>query len=600
MALPEPQTLFFNNQEFQIDQYSPYDYKGVLSTRFSTGNGYMAPTWVGSHRRRIQAYNFIAAYDVNAARMLLEVTNRDEQEARNARREYGDAGLIVEQIKSSLLGDQQSVVVEGADEFDPSKPKAPSEPIDDSTVDDEIATAQAAFERQQFLRQWADDERLSTKMVETERNDILLGDGVYSLGIRPGDPNDPTTDRVVLRTWDPACYFPVLDTAGDSQFPRRVNIAWQLVEDDPRPGYIRVRKITYYLLDGVPPYSVPWSDKPVTEDCYMSDGIYTLTTAVKGPDDFDLRNVEWMTDLEGPIVDRALGIDFIPVIHIPNTVAETGHYGTSSLAKVIQILDDIQATDSDLQAASEMTGSPMLALSGDAIQSDVTVGPRKALRLGPNGRADIISGADGLTGLAQYRDDLRRLLSVNARVPEAVLGRVDPGQIQAGIVLALSFGPLSSMIDEMRLVRSQKYRLLLKFVQRFYLKQGTISGTVMDADVLFGSYLPSDRAGVIDAVTKLYAAKLISRPTAMAMLQEVGVPIEDVAAEAKEIDHRDYQAAQMLLDATGDPRLVAEFLDVRLNPTVLTAAVPNQQPQPQNQPPQQPQQQPQQQPGNQN
>jgi hypothetical protein len=294
----------------------------------------------------------------------------------------------------------------------------------------------------------------------------------------------------------------------------------------------------------------------------MTDATFTIDRMGRTPDDLTPKRADITEDELGPIDERDLGIDFIPVIHIPNTVAIANHYGQSSLLKVLQILDDIQATDSDLQAASALTGGPMLALSGEGIPDDLMLAPNKALKLGPNGRADVISGAEGLTALANYRDDLLRRLSVNARVPEAVLGRVDPSKIEAGIVLSLSFGPLASLIEEMRLVRKDKYRLLLKFVQRFYLKQGEIDGEVLDADLLFGSYLPSDRAGTVTAVTQMVNAKLISRQTAMKMLQEVGVPITDPPSESRAIDERDYEAATQLLDALGSDQAVADFLGV--------------------------------------
>jgi len=52
----------------------------------------------------------------------------------------------------------------------------------------------------------------------------------------------------------------------------------------------------------------------------------------------------------------------IALHHVPNTISETDHYGDSSLALVMQALDDLMATDSDLQAAAATTGSPPLGL----------------------------------------------------------------------------------------------------------------------------------------------------------------------------------------------------------------------------------------------
>jgi hypothetical protein len=173
----------------------------------------------------------------------------------------------------------------------------------------------------------------------------------------------------------------------------------------------------------------------------------------------------------------------------------------------------------------------------------------------------VISGADGLAALAQYRDDLRKIFAENSRVPASALGRVDQKEFSSGVQLGLSFGPLTSMIDEMRLVRRDKYALLFKFVQRFHMKAGDIEGPELPANVVFGSFLPSDRTAVVDDAMKMIG-KAASRETVMKMLQEVGIPIDDVAAESDRIDRRDFDAAVKLLDATGNTEAVEQFLRV--------------------------------------
>lgn len=533
------------SDRFELNAWTSLLYKNVMTTRSVSGISWMAPTWMGEHRQRIQAYTALGAYRENAARLLISVISQEDRESRDQRREYGDAALLIEQIRSALLGDQQSVVVDGADGFDPDNP---------------TAEAQIAAERQDFLVKWAEDERLTTKMIETERNAVSMGDGVYSLGY------DSRTKRVALRTWDPGAYFPVLDDGDENGYPRRVHLAWQIEEDDIAGSEIKVRKITYDLRD-VEPYRVPWEDELVTKSCFLTDATYLLDSDARTPDDLTFKTAMPEEDEFGQVVDRDLGIDFIPVIHIPNTVAIANHYGQSSLSKILQILDDVQATDSDLQASAALTGNPMLIVSGGSVGDQLRMGPGVALDVGKDGSADIISGAEHLAPLADYLDRLLRRVSVNARVPEAVLGRVDPSKIQAGVILSLSFGPLSSLIDEMRLVRKDKYRLILKFVQRFYLKQGVadggIEGEVLPADVVFGSYLPSDQQGTVTMVTQLYQAKLISRETAQKMLQEVGVPVDDFATETAKIDARDFEGAVTLLDATGNDDAVTDFLGVK-------------------------------------
>jgi hypothetical protein len=542
MSLTDAPLHAWLNDSVVFDPWTPLAFKGVLANRNTRGITWMAPVWCGEHTRRIQGYITLMSYVDNSSRILLKVLNQEDLAARDNRREYGDAKLLVDTIRAALIGDEQSIVVEGADKFDPANP---------------IAEALQAKDREDFLQNWAEEERFLTKLIETERNAVAMGDGVYSLGW------DPARGRVRLRTWDPSAYFPVItEYQNEGDYPERVHLAWQLPDEGTSKAEVRVRRITYELVT-TDEYAVPWSEEPANKTCLLTDAVYTIDRDSRSPDDLTDNKAVITEDAEGEIKERDLGIDFLPVVHIPNTVAVAEHFGRSVLSPGLQILDDIQATDSDLQLASALTGAPMVVLSGKGgpALKEINVRPGKGINVGENGRADVISGADGLGALAQYRDDLRKIFAENSRVPASALGRVDQKEFSSGIQLGLSFGPLKSMIDEMRLVRRDKYALLFKFVQRFHMKNGDIDGPELPANVVFGSFLPSDRTAVVDDAMKMID-KAASRETVMKMLQEVGIPIEDVAAESDRIDRRDFDAAVKLLDATGNTQAVEEFLRI--------------------------------------
>jgi hypothetical protein len=88
---------------------------------------------------------------------LLKVLNQDDLAARDNRREYGDAKLSVDTIRAAPIGDEQSIMIEGADKFDPAKPSR---------------DAQRAKDRENFLQQWGEEERFLTKLIEIERNAV--------------------------------------------------------------------------------------------------------------------------------------------------------------------------------------------------------------------------------------------------------------------------------------------------------------------------------------------------------------------------------------------------------------------------------------------
>jgi hypothetical protein len=105
----------------------------------------MAPVWIGEeNRRRHQAYALLQGYRDNVARLFLPFTSTEELRTIDGRREYGDAALLIETARSKMMGDQQAIVVQGADDYDDGS-------------DGNSTEAKAADDRQEELRQWGGD-----------------------------------------------------------------------------------------------------------------------------------------------------------------------------------------------------------------------------------------------------------------------------------------------------------------------------------------------------------------------------------------------------------------------------------------------------------
>lgn len=516
-----------------IDQWSFYDYKPAMS-EFASNR--MVPGWIPTEDRRRQlAYMLLSGYVHNNSRawMPYEI---DEEEV-NSRREYGDAATLIDSIVSSVLGEEQKILVDGAVD----------EPVIPSAVDQQI-----------LLEQWAEDERLLTKMLEAEHTASELGDAVYVLGW------DDKRGRPRLRVYDPGFYFPVLEDDPD-EYPKTVHLCWEFdkeIASNPNNTERWLRRITWRMVP-VEPIVLPWNyGIEADELCFMSDGEWKLEDIKEGGFyDLDERRAVWNI----PEVNTLL--DFIPVVHLPNTVAEQEHFGTSSLARIVQILDDLVSTDTDLQASSATTGSPPLAITGTAIPTDdqgriSTYGPGTVLETG-DGNATMIDTSGSLKGLLEYDDHLLSRLSINSRVPEALLGRVKPNEVPSGIALTLSFTPHANLVKEMRLVRRQKYTLLLKMVTRMFMNAGVVT-EYNPVKLFFGSFLPADKQEASTIVTQLLRPEkpLISLQTAVEMLVRAGFPIEDAQLEIQRILSEDFESANRLLDATGDPNLVYERLNI--------------------------------------
>ena len=549
-------------EDFILDPFTSLSFKRALGDRRMAGVSWTVAGWAGQdNARRLMAYKLRHAYYENAARHFLPSADAKK---RSGHREYGDASLIVETVRAALIGDEQTLHVDGADEFDPDGPQPVIGVLD--TPEEDNQNEKAAHLEDQ-LRGWADKESLPMKIIEVERDACKLGDGVYVLGW------SGTKKRVRLTKYDPGFYFPALSTRVNEDYPQRIHVAWELENTDIGDTRIRVHRITWEMRD-VDAYTLPWSDDPVTKACFMSEGIFTLDAGSEQTvDNMVGAAVEWLQTEDGQeFKDVNIGIDFIPVIHMPNTVAWEAHYGAAVIDKVLQILDDLADADTDLQIAAALAGFPPIAVSKTRLDADkedesgvrvVTYGPGTAFEVG-DGNMNALDMSSGVEALIKYVNHLLERLETNARVPAGILGRIKPSEVPSGIALALSFGPLHNMIAEMRLVRREKYRLLFRFVTRFMWLNGVLEMDPPDAEpeLQFGKFTQTDMSALVDQVTRLLEVEAISRPTGLAMLIDGGVPIEDAARELAQIHAEDFIGANGLLDATDDPELVRKYLGV--------------------------------------
>lgn len=463
-------------------------------------------------RRRIKAYLILSAYEKGTAWLIPPVKDTAKE-----LREYGDAALLVEQALSSLLGDSQEIQSE-----------------DENT--------------QQALRDWANRENFTLKMLEAERKAVTLGDAVYLL--TPGE-------RPALSVIDPGFYFPVLGD-NDTEYPTRVHLAWTLEGDDGKPY---LRRVTYELA-GCEPYRVPWEQQPATVQCYLTDA--TWRAAMDGRLDLAPESATYKVNSEGQQLKQyPLGIDFIPIVHVPNTVTGIEHYGESLLTGLVQLLDDLHFADTDAAAAAATTGTPMLALSDPAdnaaigARSNLTVAPGAVFRLNQGGRMEAINTAPQLAEMRARVKDLTSRLSTNARIPEIALSGSTSERALSGAALQIQYSPLNALVRSLRLARQPKYALLLKMVQRLLMQTGQLN-EVHPATLVFGEFMPRNQNETLHAVAEAVQAGIITRETGLRMLENTGIPV--ATDEAETLQRRDYLGAAQLVDATGDTQAARMML----------------------------------------
>ncbi|MEU8919458.1 hypothetical protein AB0D10_00805 [Kitasatospora sp. NPDC048545] len=556
--------------------------------------GDLAGGWVPPEDlRRLQAYRVLAAYDQNQAGQLAFVGG---DESGLDRRELGDPAKLNAAALGYLLGASQQIVVPGAEA---------------NQVGAGTPQARAAAQVQEELRDWARRELLPLRMQQCERSTVRSGDGVYTLAW------DPQAGRPVLRTLDPGFFFPEFDDEVDGgEFPGRVHFAWELPED-PRTGQkARLRRITYELgpigaatrpvpatgssgahrewatgpdggqvlapgdaadpVSGVISRVYPWAPgRPSLITCYLTDAEWLLEDLKAGHDVNNLPGdkATYRVRADGEVLQGLdLHLDFVPVVHLTNSVPDAGeHWGQPVIARVMQVLDEISATDTDSSAASATTGQPLLAVSGARVQKDRTTGmplpievkPGTVISLGDGGSMTVLDTSAQLAELRERTDHLLDRLAGNSRLTSSGLGTLQPSQVPSGYALALALGPLDSLVGEMRLARDHKYALLLKMVGRLFQAgrvEGWPDGELPAAKLVWGPHVPTDRTSTLDEVVKGVGAGVLSLETAVRMLAAVGYPIEDAAEEVRRIRQASFEAAVRLADATGDNEAVRAFL----------------------------------------
>lgn len=514
-----------------LDNYSEFEYKKLFTTGQAAPG--TTPSWVpDDDRRRLRSYDVLEAFCRNKGREWIPGGVDEYYTDQSGRREYGDPELLVETALSSLIGENWRIVTEGV--------------VDKNS---------AAISQDDVVQDWAETVNFSMKMFESERQSVKFGDSVYVLGV-----NDE--DKITLDVYDPGFYFPVLniEEAGASEYPDKVHIAWEWEdEDDNGRVNIMVTRLTWELVEAEKPYALPWNPT-AKKVCIYSEVTIDLA---------DVRNTggsTLFTTIEDFLPDREvnMGIDFLPLVHVPNTINLKHHFGRSAISNVMQLLDDIQATDTDLQRSSSTTGSPPIVVTGrGGPDAEMTYGPGTVIRVG-EGTATIMDTSRSLDALLKMKDSLLSRLSINSRTPEALLGRVKPNEVPSGIALTLGFTPHINLVREMRTVRKRKYNLLFKFFVRMAQRLDTYDlapgAEEFRVDLVMGSFLPADLSATATVVIQLMESEVLSMETGLLMLIQAGVPVEDLAEEIANIQKRDVDTASQLVNITGDPNTALEYM----------------------------------------
>ena len=587
----------------QLDNYASLSYKGAFDGG-SLGQPWITTNWIPRDaRRRLLVYAMLSTFLTGNARRVL--TGVDD-EARLEHREYGDPKLIVSRIVAGILGDRLDVhspklakaIADPPDASD--KPQPPPADLEDSEVEqlifeaalevwkaDKRAELDAWKEARETLetlrkaeakmREWMVDEAFESKINGLESEYVVpLGEGVLEFVY------STQKSRPLMVVHAPDAYHPDLDTS-DGEFPTKVHLIWEL-EADPdaksdEERHAKVRRKTYEL-------DVP--EGGTERRCLLSDITFDLGLVSRANQaDIGEDVTEWPVDRTlgtiavneaGVEADRLdLGIDFLPLVHVPHNDPTGGeHFGQSELAMLARLFDDLAALDTDLQRATALAGSPLVMVTGVNVTEDLVIGPGEVWGGGNDGKMQALDMTHSADTIAKRIDETYRRLAALSQVPEAMLGRIETQNFPSGIALRMAFAPFDQKVATSRMVRSRKYALALKIVQRLWAANG---GTDLDVDldleIVFGEYLPTDIGETAQAIAQLLTAGGISRRTGLEILRLAGAPIDDIDEELRSIEQQDHAGAKLIADATGSEQAALDYLGIDAEPPAAAPAAPS-------------------------
>lgn len=598
-----------------IDHFSGLDHKPAMEEGTDSAPGYLDDI----NRRRVTGYLIIRSYLESVARNWLTDSGQAVEW-----REFGDPAIYVSRIAAAILGEDPAVAVIDAGRSVPDRPDLPEFPeqppegrheaetriaarVFDESVTVWESNAEQAFDawladlelvprldaRQDWLREWAEADQFIAKLTENEHESVVpLGSGVFVVSW------DPVNQRPKSEIYEPDVYFPVLDDAEPSVFPDTVHLVWNKTKTVNDKEEEFVRRITYRMApieevdDPGPRPGYLEDDDEWTRVCLLTDAEWPIDAfeTVDGvPEGGEFHTIPGPGEGEEiELRDYPTGYDFVPVVHVPHTVASLRHFGRSPIPRAAQLLDELAASDADESKNSRWAAEPPIAVSGmGPVQRDddgnpvpIPIGPGDGFALDEGGTVTTVNMAASLADIGDRIDRLLKRLSVVMVVPEGLVGRVDADQVPSGLALTLSFTAFEQNINGARLARAAKYRLLLKMVQRLAIHHGVVYAdgepipelaadpVVHPSEVRLGSFMPQDLPGVARVVGELLAVNGISTEIGSMMLQDNGAPIDDIQAEVAKIREAMGDVANAIADATEDPELARRFLGApRSEPT---------------------------------
>jgi hypothetical protein len=349
----------------------------------------------------------------------------------------------------------------------------------------EQQTENSRAKKKERLLQWVwDDNRMHEKLLAAAKDRAISRTGVYArihYDTRRGDLKilwHPSTEVIAVHNeWD-------VDELDEVHF-----IAY-LDEEQTR-----LWKLSYYLV---------WKGDEATGqyDCEIEESVYNEELAVT----------------EERVARTSMGLDFIPVVHIPTDKLTGATVGSSELEQMLEVADEIDRKLSDYSDAIKFE---MFAIT---LLKNVEMDPKKPFSVSPSaiwdlGESDkdvgdptasrLESGFKFKEAIESYLDRMYKALHEKSDVPIVNTADMNTGGIN-DMAVQLLFSKIISKTQRAWVIWQSRLQLLNEYILR-YMKARQDHGRFKydnewlaevdeyyDSKIVFGLPLPQDQKALIE------------------------------------------------------------------------------------------------------
>lgn len=507
------------------------------------------------HCRRLQAYEILSAYYNCYSRDFRMSPESGDTGDNDSVFEVGDPSFLCDKIKDKLLGDEVTInmpvpeILGSEESISQTLALEGLEPGQKTRLEEKLKNLKVISaiisERETYLQNWFKTNKIYLKIDENETLASYLGDCVYHVGW------NAETGKPEIMTYDPGFCFPHFEidelSWEDDTTPvtDRFIIAWEEIFQTDDPDHTTTLWRDVYELR-----VTAGAKKCYRQRSYYKYGVGSVLSL------YDLTDDDAIS--ETPPSWEDLGVDFIPILWVPNRMIQGEIFGQSNIAKLLPLYDAIMNSYTDLSANGEHLGGATVFISGSEIKLrknsttgvpvDIPLRPATMIPLGENGSANLLDTSTMQDALLKTIEKYEGKLIQISEITDIIAGKIDKANIPSGIALLILMQPLLDKIGKMRQQRQEKYTTLFDFVQRLlqtfgnsYEKQ-LFSGILYSVNLNFGAIIPSDDSAKMDLYNKM--VPLLGLETVLVQMKKDGwnFDVKTVLQRVKESKQSDLSA----------------------------------------------------------